>query len=53
MFAKTFPGLLEAFLLDIAIFAWSAPLIFALGLIIALLRVKGTSMLDEVNEMRS
>ena len=38
VFAKTFPGLLDAFLLDIAIFAWSAPLIFALGLVIALMR---------------
>lgn len=38
VFAKTFPGLLDAFLLDIAIFAWSAPLIFALGLLIALAR---------------
>lgn len=38
VFAQTFPGLLEAFLLDVAIFAWSAPLIFALGLLIALCR---------------
>ncbi len=38
VFAKTFPGLLEAFLLDMAIFAWSAPLIFILGLLIALAR---------------
>ena len=38
VFASTFPGLLEAFLLDVAIFAWSAPLIFALGLLIALAR---------------
>ncbi len=38
VFAKTFPGLLEAFLLDVAIFAWSAPLIFALGLVVALMR---------------
>ncbi len=38
IFARTFPGLLEAFLLDVAIFAWSAPLIFALGLIVALMR---------------
>jgi len=38
VFAKTFPGLLEAFLLDVAIFAWSAPLIFVLGLAIALCR---------------
>ena len=30
VFAKTFPGLLNAFLLDVAIFAWCAPLIFAL-----------------------
>ncbi|MXQ07955.1 ABC transporter permease subunit [Alphaproteobacteria bacterium GH1-50] len=38
VFARTFPGLLEAFLLDVAIFAWSAPLIFGLGLVIALMR---------------
>ena len=38
VFAKTFPGLLDAFLLDVAIFLWSAPLIFALGLLIALCR---------------
>ena len=38
VFARTFPGLLEAFLLDVAIFAWSAPLIFILGLLIALAR---------------
>lgn len=38
VFAKTFPGLLEAFVLDVAIFAWSAPLIFILGLLIALCR---------------
>ena len=35
---KTFPSLLEAFLLDVAIFLWSAPLIAALGLAIALSR---------------
>ena len=38
VFAKTFPGLLEAFVWDVAIFLWSAPLIFALGLLIALAR---------------
>ena len=38
VFADTFPGLLNAFLLDVAIFAWSAPLIFALGLVVALMR---------------
>ncbi len=38
VFAKTFPGLLNAFLLDIAIFAWCAPLIAALGLLVALAR---------------
>ncbi len=32
VFAKTLPGLLDAFLLDVAIFPWSAPLIFLLGL---------------------
>ncbi|MGR3491690.1 MAG: amino acid ABC transporter permease [Shimia sp.] len=38
VFVRTFPGLLDAFLLDIAIFAWSAPMIAILGLLIALAR---------------
>jgi len=38
VFGETFPKLLNAFLLDIAIFAWSVPLIAALGLAIALAR---------------
>jgi polar amino acid transport system permease protein len=38
VFAKTFPGLLNAFLLDVMIFAWCAPLIALLGLAIALCR---------------
>lgn len=38
VFSKTFPGLLNAFLLDVAIFAWSLPLIAALGLLIAVCR---------------
>ena len=38
VFAKTFPGLLDAFVWDVAIFLWSAPMIFLLGLIIALAR---------------
>jgi polar amino acid transport system permease protein len=38
VFMRTFPGLLQAFVLDVAIFAWSVPLIFALGLAIALAR---------------
>ena len=38
VFAKTFPGLLKAFTLDIMIFLWSAPLIAVLGLLIALAR---------------
>ena len=38
IFARTFPGLLNAFLLDIAIFAWCAPLIAALGLAVAIAR---------------
>lgn len=38
VFVKTFPGLLDAFLLDVAIFAWSAPLVFVVGLLIALCR---------------
>lgn len=38
VFVRTFPGLLKAFLIDIAIFAWSAPMIAILGLIIALCR---------------
>ncbi|MEO0745684.1 MAG: amino acid ABC transporter permease [Pseudomonadota bacterium] len=37
-FVNTFPTLLRAFLLDVAIFAWSVPMIFALGLAIALAR---------------
>ena len=36
--AETFPGLLRAFTLDVAIFAWSTPLIATLGLAIALAR---------------
>ena len=35
---KTFPSLLKAFMLDIAIFAWSLPLIVILSLAIALCR---------------
>jgi polar amino acid transport system permease protein len=35
---RTFPKLLNAFLLDVAIFAWSVPLIAAFGLAIALAR---------------
>lgn len=38
IFAQTFPGLLNAFLLDIAIFAWCAPLIALLGLAVAIAR---------------
>ncbi|MCT4611290.1 MAG: amino acid ABC transporter permease [Pelagimonas sp.] len=38
VFAKTFPGLLNAFLLDIAIFLWCAPLIALLGLALAIAR---------------
>lgn len=38
VFVETFPTLLQAFMLDIAIFAWSVPLIFGLGLAIALAR---------------
>ena len=38
IFLQTFPGLLRAFLVDVAIFAWSAPVIFVLGLVIALFR---------------
>ena len=38
IFVRTFPKLLEAFLLDVAIFAWSAPLIAIVGLLIALCR---------------
>ena len=35
---KTFPKLFQAFLLDVAIFAWSAPAIAILGMAIALMR---------------
>lgn len=38
IFLRTFPGLLDAFLVDVAIFLWSAPAIVLLGLIIALCR---------------
>ena len=38
IFARTFPGLLEAFLMDVAIFAWCAPLIALVGLGVALMR---------------
>ena len=38
IFAKSFPDLIRAFTLDIAIFAWSAPAITLLGLAIALCR---------------
>lgn len=38
VFARTFPGLLNAFLLNVAIFAWCAPAIAILGLGIALCR---------------
>ncbi len=38
VFAATFPGLLNAFLLDVAIFTWCAPLIAALGLLVAIAR---------------
>jgi polar amino acid transport system permease protein len=38
VFAKSFPGLLEAFMLDVAIFAWCAPAIAIWGLAIALCR---------------
>lgn len=38
VFVRTFPKLLNAFLLDVAIFAWSVPMIATLGLAIALAR---------------
>ncbi|WP_170754784.1 amino acid ABC transporter permease [Ruegeria lacuscaerulensis] len=38
VFVATFPGLLDAFLLNVMIFAWSAPLIAITGLAIALCR---------------
>lgn len=38
VFAATFPGLLSAFMLDVAIFLWCAPLIAITGLVIALCR---------------
>lgn len=38
VFAATFPGLLDAFLVNVMIFAWSAPLIAITGLAIALCR---------------
>lgn len=38
IFAKTFPGLINAFTMDVAIFLWCAPLIAALGLAVAIAR---------------
>lgn len=38
IFVKTFPTLLRAFLLDVAIFAWCAPLIAIWALVVALAR---------------
>ncbi|MGB0439194.1 MAG: amino acid ABC transporter permease, partial [Paracoccaceae bacterium] len=38
VFARTFPGLLDAFVLDVMIFAWCAPLIAILGLLVAIAR---------------
>jgi len=38
VFAETFPGLLQAFLLDVAIFAWCGPAIALVGLAVALAR---------------
>ncbi len=38
IFVKTFPGLAQAFLLDIAIFLWCAPVIAAWSLALALMR---------------
>ncbi len=38
IFARTFPTLLEAFLLDVAIFLWCAPLIAIWALIVAVFR---------------
>ncbi len=38
IFVKTFPKLLKAFMWDIAIFAWSAPIIAVWALVIALMR---------------
>lgn len=37
-FARTFPGLMKAFVWDIAIFAWSMPMIAVLGMALALAR---------------
>jgi polar amino acid transport system permease protein len=45
VFARTFPGLLEAFLQNIMIFAWCAPVIAVLGLAIALCRDVRSPML--------
>ncbi len=38
VFAKTFPGLVDAFVMNVAIFLWCAPIIAFLGLVIALFR---------------
>ena len=45
VFARTFPGLVNAFLLNVAIFAWCAPIIAVLGLLIALCRDVRTPVL--------
>ncbi|GGC03471.1 hypothetical protein GCM10011363_20090 [Marivita lacus] len=38
VFAKIFPGLVDAFVMNVAIFLWCAPIIAFLGLVIALFR---------------
>lgn len=45
VFAETFPGLVDAFLLNVAIFAWCSPIIAILGLAIALCRDVRTPLL--------
>ena len=44
-FKDSFPRLLDAFVLDIKIFAWSAPCILAVGLLIALARLSRNPVL--------
>lgn len=45
VFARTFPGLINAFVLNVAIFAWCAPIIALVGLAIALCRDVRTPVL--------
>jgi polar amino acid transport system permease protein len=47
-FTDAFPGLLRAFVLDVKIFAWTAPCILAAGLLIAMARLSRNPVLFPV-----